>query len=908
MSVTPVRGASSTATPVLIHGTGFSLRTIQPAAGGAPSVDETFLAWIGDRSLDNVRWVDDETLSATVPAGLAAGLADLRVQGPFGTSGLLPGAFTVDSPVQGALGATIDAQPPRVNVGQSIAVTLTLTNTGTGIATNVIPESPTVTGPGTVGAPAGPTPASIASLAPGASGNFTWTYPAAGAGALAFEGSARMTDAFSGATSRTVTNPGLPARVVVERPAALTGSLPAAGSVAVGQEFTVAMTVVNGGGAGIKGIVPNPPTLTPGGMATLKPGTGAVPASVALLAAGGSATFTWTFLASAASGTVRIGSGATGIDVNSGTPVSTGGVTSGIFTIGEAGMLASLVASPATVNAGRAVTLTLTARNPGLADVQGFGVGMPVPTAQGGASATLAGGPSPVPPPILAAGQSVSVAWTFTLGLSPGGGSGRLDFVVALAGRDAFSGGSVTAQPAASVIVQTPAEVTPTGLVASPAVAVTTQPFTLTLGVEKTGTATATITGVSLTGTACTAPPSTPVEVSAATNLTWTGCTTPATSQTLALAATATWVDANAPLVVRTTSASLASLPVLQRASLAVTFQAQPPPSVEAGQPVNLVVDVRNPGAVGGEGAANVGVTPIATRATGTASGTCAAATPAMDSIPAGAVRPFTFACTPVGFGSLTFTAIASGVGAASGTGFSTEATTVATTILAPASLAVSFPTAPPPTVSAGQVIPLTATVLNPGGSAALAVGVTPGFTLVAGTAAASCGLPAPASATVPAGGSQQFTFDCAPSGSGVLTFGATAAGVRSSTGTVLVGTAATVPVTVQVPATVTATALGTSANVRVGATYSVTLSLARAGEAGAMLTGATLTGTGVNCTPPTFPVVFTARTATLTWTACTPLVLPLPVPISATATWEDVNIPGSPATTAPFPGTIQPR
>jgi hypothetical protein len=160
----------------------------------------------------------------------------------------------------------------------------------------------------------------------------------------------------------------------------------------------------------------------------------------------------------------------------------------------------------------------------------------------------------------------------------------------------------------------------------------------------------------------------------------------------------------------------------------------------------------------------------------------------------------------------------------------------------------------------------------------------------------------------VPAGGSQQFTFDCAPSGSGVLTFGATAAGVRGSTGAAIVGTASTVPVTVQVPPTVTATALDSSNNVRVGSTYSVTLSLDRAGEAGARLTGAALTGTGVNCAPPTLPVAFTGRTATLTWTACIPLLLPLPVPISATATWEDMNIPGSPATTAPFPGTIQPR
>ena len=43
--------------------------------------------------------------AATVPAGLAAGLQSLRVEGPYGTSGELPGAFTVEGSAAASLSA-----------------------------------------------------------------------------------------------------------------------------------------------------------------------------------------------------------------------------------------------------------------------------------------------------------------------------------------------------------------------------------------------------------------------------------------------------------------------------------------------------------------------------------------------------------------------------------------------------------------------------------------------------------------------------------------------------------------------------------------------------------------------------------------------------------------------------------
>jgi hypothetical protein len=573
-------------------------------------------------------------------------------------------------------------------------------------------------------------------------------------------------------------------------------------------------------------------------------------------------------------------------------------------------MLATLVASPATANVNQTVILTLTVRNPGLADVRDFAVGLPGATSASGAGATLAAGPSPAPPSILAAGQTVTIAWSFSLAIPPGGSPGRLDFLVALAGIDAFSGGPVTARPAASVTVQTPAVVTATGLSVTPSVLATGQAFAVALTVEKTGTARATITGASLTGASCTSPPASPLEVATAATLTWTGCTAPAISQTLGLAAFATWVDGNAPLALRTTNSSVASVQVLQRAFLGATFEVQPPSPVGAGQEVSLVVNVRNMAAAGGETAVGVGVTPIATRTTGTASGTCGLATPSLASIPAGSAQLFAFTCVPSGSGSLTFSAIAGGTGAATGTGFSTEATTgPPTTILAAASLTAQFATQPSSPVSAGQPVALTVNVLNAGGSEAQLVAVAPTFTAVTGTPGASCSAAAPGTATIPSGATHPFTFACTPSGSGILTFGAHVTGVSAGSGVVLVATAATIPVTVQTPATVTVVQLVTTPRtVRLGATYTVTLTLAKGGQAGASVIAASLTGTGVVCTSPVLPVPSVAATEDLVWTACEPLGLPDLIPVVATVTWVDSNVPLSSVITAPFNGTIQVR
>ena len=639
-SVTPDRAFAGNTTPIVIHGAGFSVLAVQPSSGGSPTVDETFQAWMGGQLLQEVRRVDDRTLSAIVPAGLALGPKTLRVQGPFGTSGDLASAFTVEGSALASIAVAITATPARVNVGQSLTVVLTVTNAGSSAATNAVPAAPTVTGTGTVGTPTGPVPASIATLAPGASGTFTWTYPASGAGTLAFAGSASAIDTFSGTAVTGVTVPASPARATVEIPAALTASLPSSGAAAVGQEFTVAMTVTNAGGATARNLVPAAPTLTPAGLATLKAGTGPVPTSVASLAGGVVATFTWTFVAGSTPGTVRISSSATGTDANSGAAVASGTAISGNFTLGAAGMQATLEAAPAVANLGQAIHLTLTLTNPGLADVRNFAVGVPAASSADGAEATLIAGPSPAPPVVLAAGQTLAITWSFSAALATSIPTGHLSFLVTASGTDAFSGGPIAAQATAPATVQTPADVTAQGVVASPSTLNAGQTFTLTLTLGKTGTAQANVTSVGVVGASCTAP-ATPVNgIVDGQTLQWTGCVAAATGT---VTATANWVDVN----VGTPAAVSASTTVTVQGAAGVTAQGvvASPSTMNAGQTFTLTLTL------GKTGTAQANVTSV-----GVVGASCTAPATPVNGIVDGQTLQWT-GCTAAATGTVTATA-----------------------------------------------------------------------------------------------------------------------------------------------------------------------------------------------------------------------------------------------------------
>jgi len=94
LAVTPDRGAASVAVPVVIAGTDFAADVQTDFEGRDPStLDARFQAFLGATALRDVQLRADGSLTATVPAGIPAGLHDLEVVGPTGREGALAGAY-----------------------------------------------------------------------------------------------------------------------------------------------------------------------------------------------------------------------------------------------------------------------------------------------------------------------------------------------------------------------------------------------------------------------------------------------------------------------------------------------------------------------------------------------------------------------------------------------------------------------------------------------------------------------------------------------------------------------------------------------------------------------------------------------------------------------------------------------
>jgi len=726
-SVTPGRGFTANATPVVIHGNGFSVRTLQPSSGGAPTVDETFQAWMGDQALLDVHRVDEQTLTATVPAGLSPGLKTLRVQGPFGTAGELPNAFTVEGTALASISATIAATPATASVGQLITVTVTATNTGSTTATGAVPTTPTVSGTGTVDLRTGPDPVSIATLGPGESGTFSWIYTATGPGTLAFDSSVHATDSFSGTTITGVTDPASPAAVTVVRAAALAASLPSSGAAALGREFTVVMTVTNSGGAAIKDLVPAVPTVAPSGLAALKAGTGPVPASVDSLLPGASTSFAWTFVAGGTPGTVRFSSSASGNDVNSGAPVASAVATSGNYTIGAAGMNAGLSATPATASAGQLITLTLTVTNPGLADVRSFGVSTPGVASTDGANAGLVTGPTPAPPAVLAAGQTVTIAWTYSPALTPGLSSGHLSFQVTASGTDGFSGGAISAQPTASSTVQSPptliASLTPARTPpvpnGQPFTVNTGQVFTLSLAVSNTGGAPAVaVTPTPIAGCAAPSPASATVALGAPVVFLYANCSSAAPG-TLLPSASASGTDANIPSAVVTSNSASTTVIVQTPAAVSATALTTSPSTLSVRQGFTITLTLAK------TGSATTNVTGVSL--TGT---TCTTA-PAMPVNAIGATLNLTWSgCTaPSTPQTLTLAGSASWVDTNTGTARTAGPASASVPVVAAALVTATNIATTPATLSTGQTFSITLTLTKSGGAAANVTAASTSYT-----------------------------------------------------------------------------------------------------------------------------------------------------------------------------------
>ena len=286
-------------TPVQLHGDYF-------LDAASYSVDDTrrvvlddhFVVLIDSDELPgSVTRLSDQILDATIPAGLAVGVYDVTVHGPTGSATKLA-ALRVGGP---AVLTAVAALPPTVQLGQTFDLVVTVRNDGEAPALAVVPAPPTASGTGSAALLSGP---AAADLAVGASQDFHFSYSADVAGALTLTTRATGHDAslvpLSAAPASASTQIGLP-------PSALTGTTSVSpATVVVGQTFAVNLNVTNNTSPAASQVMPATPVLSGTGAAVLltSPSSATIPG-------GNTATFTWTYRASAV-GTLSFALAATG--------------------------------------------------------------------------------------------------------------------------------------------------------------------------------------------------------------------------------------------------------------------------------------------------------------------------------------------------------------------------------------------------------------------------------------------------------------------------------------------------------------------------------------------------------------------------------------------------------------------
>jgi len=193
---------------------------------------------------------------------------------PLASSGTPP-------PPPASLSASLAATPETVMVGQSITVTMTVSNTGGSAATGVSASPLTKTGIGDAALTSGPSPGPT-TIGPGSSQAFTYTYSASAAGTVTFMGSASGGGVSSNsATSNAVTiqpPPSPPTLSVVP------GSLSLTGEVGLADPVSQLVQIGNSGGGTLAWSV-TPSIIGDGNWLSASPAGGSAPPPASVLVA-----------------------------------------------------------------------------------------------------------------------------------------------------------------------------------------------------------------------------------------------------------------------------------------------------------------------------------------------------------------------------------------------------------------------------------------------------------------------------------------------------------------------------------------------------------------------------------------------------------------------------------------------
>ena len=396
-----------------------------------PSSTPTYRAFLGDVELTGVAFSDAQTLTGTVPAGVAVGTYAVTVENALGQRGSKDAAFQVqESGACSAAAITLltaaVAAPNGVTVGQRVTVTATVRNSGSAGASieGVITPPPNVFTP--VSSDAGPKTA-----AAGASVTFTWVYTAAAVtpAEVTFAVDATGQDSAGSPVraERVVTN-----AVLVSAAANLSLSAEASRARAnVDQDIDYTLTVTNNGGSDAR-VVPAADTSVTGAAAVTV--VSAPVAGETLVPAGQAGTFTWRFRVNAPTVLAIAGRLATAIDQNTNQPLTVSPAAAvQVTVVRPTALTAAVAASPARVDAGAPVAVVVTVQNlAGAADALAV-----APVVNAPAGFALASGPTS-PSQVIAGGATGTFGYTYTAG----GGGGQ--FSVTATGTDANTGGQVS--------------------------------------------------------------------------------------------------------------------------------------------------------------------------------------------------------------------------------------------------------------------------------------------------------------------------------------------------------------------------------------------------------------------------------------------------------------------------------
>jgi hypothetical protein len=858
----PASGFAAFATRVVIHGEGFLARPTGEQSGDGAALDTRHRVWLDDVELGEVVWRDSHRLEATVPAGLRVGLKRLVVENAFGLRGALERAYAVTSSPTAVLEATLGTAPATFNVGQPATVTLTVRNAGGAAALEVLPDPLAVTGDAAAGlALQGPEPASRARLEPGATAVFTWSAIAATPGALGFGALARGVDEVSSAA---VSSPAAEAAAMVQLPAQLTATIAAGRTSAnVGQAITVTLTLANGGAARADVTTVTPETQGPG--ASCDPVTPAPPQS---LEAGASLPLTWTCTASEP-GSLSLSAKVEGADGTSGAPLSTAPAVPAQVAIQTPAALSATVGvegGPATVPVGAAIAVTLTVEDTGEAGANVTRVDPSVTPA----SAATCGAAAPSPPRAVEGLQTLTFSWSCTA-LAVG----SFTLGATIAGADANDGAALQAvAPGVTLQAHFPAVLTAT-IAASRSVANVGQAVSFTFALINGGTATAEISSIApaVSGTStATCGPVSPATASVPGGGTRTfGFTcTASTPGSLAVTATASGTDGVSSAPISATPAVPAALTVQAPAALAASSFVSSRPVAVTGQQVDVTLVLAN----SGEAAADLAW--IAPWVSPSATASCTAATPAPPQrIGGGTSLTLSWACSAMAAGGYSLGATVSATDANTGRILSPAPASLPLTVRTPAALSVASFVAGRTTADVGQAVTVTLEVSNGGGAAATVNAVTPSMTP---PASPGCTEAAPAVPQSLAGGGRlTFTWTCSASAPVSTSLGAAISAVDAVSGAPLSAAAGPLALTVQSPASLTASmAVAGGDPLVAGQPAAVTLTVSNGGGARADLTAVTPSASGIagsTCTPPS-PAppreLAGGASATFTWT-CTP-------------------------------------